>query len=68
MDGSVPTQDSTECHTDMCAGVEMGKLTGLRVPMLAVQALDDPIISPEGAPTDQSALDKIENLFMMVTR
>lgn len=63
----VATQDSTECHTDMCAGVEVDKLMRLRVPMLAVQALDDPIISPEGAPTSNDVLNKMENLFMLLT-
>lgn len=52
----------------MCAGVELDKLKRLQVPMLAVQSLDDPIISPEGAPTDLSAVGTIDNLFMLLTR
>lgn len=54
---------------DMSAGAEIGKLVnGLKVPMLAVQSLDDPILTSEGTPTQACVLDKVEDLFVLLTK
>lgn len=58
-----------ECIVDTSAGAEIDKLiNGLKVPMLAVQALDDPILTSEGTPTQASVLDKVEDLFVLLTK
>lgn len=62
-------QNSLECIMDMSAGAEIGKLVnGLKVPMLAVQSLDDPILTSEGTPTQACVLDKVEDLFVLLTK
>lgn len=53
----------------MSAGAEIDKLIdGLKVPMLVVQALDDPILTSEGTPTQPCVLDKVEDLFVLLTK
>ncbi|CAM9414319.1 unnamed protein product [Choristocarpus tenellus] len=52
-------------YIDMSAGVN-GKILGLRTPLLAIHALDDPIMTPGGTPVD--AVDSVEDLFILLTR
>lgn len=52
-------------YIDMSAAAE-GKIAGLKTPLLAVSALDDPIMSAAGSPIDD--LEKIGDLYILLTR
>lgn len=49
----------------MSAAAE-GKLAGLRTPMLAVSAMDDPIMTAGGLPIDD--MEKTKDLYVLLTR
>lgn len=51
-------------YVDMSAGTK-GKISGLKTPLLAVSALDDPIVE-ERFPLDEVADN--DNLFFLLTR
>lgn len=52
-------------YIDMSAAAE-GKIAGLKTPLLAVSALDDPIMTAAGSPIDD--LETVEDLFILLTR
>lgn len=60
-----PVQSVTDYYIDMSAAAE-GKLAGLRTPMLAVSAMDDPIMTAGGLPIDE--MEKTKDLYVLLTR
>lgn len=52
-------------YVDMSAAAD-GKIAGLRTPLLAVSALDDPIMTAAGSPIED--LEMIEDLFILLTK
>lgn len=55
----------SDYYVDMSAAAE-GKLAGLRTPMLAVSAMDDPIMTAGGLPIDE--MEKTKDLYILLTR
>eukprot|EP00947_MAST-08B_sp_MAST-8B-sp1_P003933 g3933.t1 len=53
-------------YTDMSASLPRGKLDGARIPLLAVNACDDPIVDVDTMPV--ADCDTNEALFLLVTR
>ena len=52
-------------YIDMSAAAE-GKISGLKTPLLAVSAVDDPITTPERSPMDEIA--QVDDLYFLLTR
>lgn len=54
----------TDYYIDMSAGAE-NKILGLKTPLLAVSALDDPIMTAAGSPIDA---EEVKDLYILLTR